>query len=542
LARQSSVHCCFKHYIVTAIFYNLNGIVFVLDHILIVDESRLVREALAKILLSCGISKNAIACIENTEDAIEYAQFSAISLLICVDNSTSKNSLNFRDELAKASNIKQLPLMVLSHQIDEKNSAIKINKAHNVKCTLTDSISLFPPFRKQYVIEALFALTQNAIFTAQTHQVDDSDGLSKSTSNRAPVLLEQKPTILVVDDESSNIDVAAGNLRDLYRVMAAKSGEHALKIVANNKYNIRLVLLDIMMPKMDGYQVCKRLKDHEASAIIPVIFLSAKTLVEDIKYGFDLGAVDYITKPLNGDLLRARVATHIRLQQQKLDLSAQVATLKENAKLRENIEKITHHDLKAPLNNILFETYRLADKKAAKSINRAVNNVVNMVNNSLNVYKIEQGIYTLMPQVTNLNLLIDDAINAISSISHDKKIHFVLNGFDSEYAIMAEPLLCLSIFNNLIKNAVEASPVNHTITIELTHSNNDICFKLTNHGIIAKHLRSSLFEKYTSSNHSTGTGLGTYSAKLMTEVQHGKISFNIINEQQTQFIVKLPAA
>ena len=513
-----------------------------LDHILIVDESRLVREALAKILLSCGISKSAIACIENTEDAIEYAQFSAISLLICADNLTRENSLNFRDELAQASNIKQLPLIVLSHQIDEKNSAINLDKAHNIKCTLTNSISLFPPFRKQYVIQALFALTQNAIFTAKTHQEDDSDALSKPASNTAPVLLEQKPTILVVDDESSNIDVAAGNLRDLYRVMAAKSGEHALKIVANNKYNIRLILLDIMMPKMNGYQVCKSLKDNESSASIPVIFLSAKALVEDIKYGFDLGAVDYITKPLNGDLLRARVATHIRLQQQKLELSAQVATLKENAKLREDIEKITHHDLKAPLNNILFETYRLADKKAAKSINRAVNNVVNMVNNSLNVYKIEQGIYALMPQTTNLNLLIDDAINAISSISHDKKIHFALSGFDNEYAIMAEPLLCLSIFNNLIKNAVEASPINHTITIELTQDNNDICFKLTNQGIIAMHLRSSLFHKYTSSNHSTGTGLGTYSAKLMTDVQHGEISFTIINEQQTQFIVKLPEA
>ncbi|TWX67599.1 hybrid sensor histidine kinase/response regulator [Colwellia sp. C1TZA3] len=507
-----------------------------LDHILIVDESRLVREALAKILLSCGVRKNAIACIETAEDAIEYAQFSTISLLICSENLTSKNSFNFRDELVETSNIKQLPLMVLSHQIDEEN----LEKNQHIKSALSNSICLFPPFKKQQVIEALFALTQDTIFTNQPHP--DSDTLSKPVTDKKPVLLEQKPTILVVDDESSNIDVAAGNLRDLYRVMAAKSGEHALKIVANNTHNIRLILLDIMMPKMDGYQVCRSLKDNEVSASIPVIFLSAKALVEDIKYGFDLGAVDYITKPLNGDLLRARVATHIRLQQQKLDLSAQVATLKENAKLREDIEKITHHDLKAPLNNILFETYRLADKKAAKSINRAVNNVVNMVNNSLNVYKIEQGIYTLMPQATNLKLLINDAINAVATISHDKKLHFALNGFDTEHAIMAEPLLCLSIFNNLIKNAVEASPANQTITIELTHNNNDISFKLTNLGIIAKHLRSTLFEKYSSSNHSTGTGLGTYSAKLMTQVQHGEISFNIIDEQQTQFIVTLPAA
>lgn len=86
----------------------------------------------------------------------------------------------------------------------------------------------------------------------------------------------------MVDDESSNIDVAAGNLRNSDRLMAAKSGEHALKIVNNRKQDIRLILLDIMMPDMDGYQVCKSLKANDASANIPVIFLSAKALVEDI--------------------------------------------------------------------------------------------------------------------------------------------------------------------------------------------------------------------------------------------------------------------
>ena len=511
-----------------------------LENILIVHESRLVREALAKILLSCGVSKTAIACIENAEDAIEYAQFAAISLLICADSLTSENSLNFRDELAKASNITQLPLMVLSHQIDDNHSKQAVTD-NNTKCTLSNSICLSPPFKKQHVVSALFELTQDTLFANYINE-DSSDNLSKPPVNAASELLEQKPTILVVDDESSNIDVAAGNLRNLYRVMAAKSGEHALKIVANNKHNIRLILLDIMMPTMDGYQVCKTLKEDDETANIPVIFLSAKALVEDIKYGFDIGAVDYITKPLNGDLLRARVATHIRLQQQKIALTAQVATLKENAKLREDIEKITHHDLKAPLNNILFETYRLTDKSAAKSINRAVHNVVNMVNNSLNVYKIEQGIYKLKPQSTNLNVLINDAMNAVSTLSNEKNIQFALSGFDTEHAIMAEPLLCLSIFNNLIKNAVEASPENQTIAIVIKRYKSYISFQLTNTGVIPKHMRQRLFEKYSSSNHNTGTGLGTYSAKLMTEVQHGQISFNIIDEQQTEFIVKLPAA
>jgi len=510
----------------------------VLDHILIVDESRLVREALAKILCSCGIDKSAIACIESVEDAIEYAEFSAISLLICSDKLINITLFSFRDELINLVNITQLPLMILAHQDDPKAPE------KSTKDITTNSLTLRAPFTKKKVISALFELTQAPIFLPDTAQETTSNSLASTSVpiKETSSLVEQKSTVLVVDDESSNIDVAAGNLRCSYRVMAAKSGEHALRIVNSNKHNIALILLDIMMPEMDGYQVCTKLKAHAISHHIPVIFLSAKALVDDIKYGFDIGAVDYITKPLNGDLLRARVATHIRLQQQKMALAEQVATLEENAKLREDIEKITHHDLKAPLSNILFETYHLEDKKAAKSINRAVNNVVNMINNSLNLYKIEQGIYTLVPQVTNLNTLINDAINAVSKNSNEKNIHFDLSGFDTEHFILAEPLLCLSIFNNLIKNAVEASPANHNIVLILTHEDEQVSFRLTNYGVIPAAMRSTLFDKYSSSNHSAGTGLGTYSAKLMTQVQQGDISFDIIDEQKTQFTVKLPSA
>jgi len=520
----------------------------VLDHILIVDESRLVREALAKILLSCGVSKSAIACIESIEDAIEYAQIATISLLICSDNLSEMDSFTFRHELTKAAKVEQLPLLILSHQYSDEKSVTNNDERAKISIPVapklnnaTQSLCLLPPLKKHAVIAALFELTQEDIFATNSTAEDDYETRVKPTVNNTAPLSDKKPTILVVDDESSNIDVAAGNLRNTYRVMAAKSGEHALKIVASNKHNIALILLDIMMPEMDGYQVCKKLKESSISVNIPIIFLSAKALVEDIKYGFDLGAVDYITKPLNGDLLRARVATHIRLQQQKIALSEQVATLKENAKLREDIEKITHHDLKAPLSNILFETYRLADKVAAKSINRAVNNVVSMINNSLNLYKIEQGIYSLMPQATNLNILVNDAINAVSKSSKEKDLQFDLSGFDSEHLILAEPLLCLSIFNNLIKNSVEASPNHQTITISLATKDAQVIFELTNQGVIPEEVRPRLFEKYSSSNHRAGTGLGTYSAKMMTQVQHGEIGFDIINDSQTRFTVKLPA-
>lgn len=515
-----------------------------LDHILIVDESRLVREALAKIILSCGVDKTALSCLESADDAIEYGQISPVSLLICSDSLSQSNYHSLRDSLAHYSNIETLPLLLLAHKAEHVNADLS-----RLQTTpLNAEQRLLPPFSKQRVIDALYQLTKNTHFAQQVQHANVigetmTDVLNTEKESDSHITLDDaKPTVLVVDDETSNIDVVAGNLRQLYRVMVAKSGEHALKIVANNKHNIRLILLDIMMPGMDGYQVCQILKVDKASAAIPVIFLSAKSLVEDIKYGFDLGAVDYVTKPLNGDILRARVATHIRLQQQKLALSSQITTLKENAQLREDIEKITQHDLKAPLNNILFETYKLTDKKAAKSINNAVNNVVNMINNSLNLYKIEQGMYDFMPQVTNLNTLVNDAINAVHNVANDKHIIFDLNGFETDHLMLAEPLLCLSIFNNLIKNAVEASPSNHAITVNLITCNKQVQFSITNYGVIPKPIRATLFEKYSSSDHRTGVGLGTYSAQLMTKIQRGDIYFTIIDELQTHFVVTLPAA
>lgn len=509
-----------------------------LDPILIVNESRLVREALAKILLSCGINKSAIACIENIEDAVEFAQSSVINLLICSENYDDKTAEDCHAKLVKISNTKDLPLLILSHQEKTEKSTVEIYSPLNC-------IRLFKPYKRVDVIKALFSLTRDNRFSAvfdEEINLASQQTVSSKNSESPNKLAAVKPSILVVDDESSNIDVAAGNLRQHYRVIAAKSGEHALRIVNSDKHNIELVLLDIMMPEMDGYQVCSTLKNDSKTASIPIIFLSAKSEVSDIKYGFDLGAVDYITKPLNGDLLRARVATHIRLQQQKKVLAEQVITLEENAKLREDIEKITHHDLKGPLNNILFETFRLTDKPAAKSINKAVNNVVNMINNSLNLYKIEQGIYQLSPQKINLNHMITDAVNAISQLLEEKSLSVTQSGFEQEHHILGEPLLCLSIFNNLIKNAAEASNNNDALDISLKHEGGHVTFQTVNQGVIPQAIRSTLFDKYSSSNHQSGTGLGTYSAKLMTEVQHGEIYFEIIDEQQTLFVVKLPSA
>ena len=122
-----------------------------------------------------------------------------------------------------------------------------------------------------------------------------------------------KPTILVVDDGPDNLEVISGLLKDLYRIKVANSGTRALQIVSGGS-KPDLILLDVMMPELSGHEVCARLKGNPETQDIPILFLTALTAAEDESKGLELGAEDYITKPVNPAILRARVKTHLRLK------------------------------------------------------------------------------------------------------------------------------------------------------------------------------------------------------------------------------------
>lgn len=132
--------------------------------------------------------------------------------------------------------------------------------------------------------------------------------------------MSDKQTVLVVDDTPENIDVLVGVLSEKYRVKVAQNGEKALKVVS--KALPDLILLDVMMPVMDGYEACRRLKENPETADVPVIFLTAKATPEDIVKGFDLGAVDYITKPFNARELEVRVSNHLQLKNARNSLQS----------------------------------------------------------------------------------------------------------------------------------------------------------------------------------------------------------------------------
>ncbi len=172
----------------------------------------------------------------------------------------------------------------------------------------------------------------------------------------------ERPTVLVVDDNRMNIDLLVEILKNDYELLVALNGVTALEIIKETLPDI--ILLDIMMPEMNGYEVCRRLKSDPRTQKIPVIFITAKTQTEDEALGLAIGAVDYLTKPVNPAIVLARIKTHLAFYNQNLALEAKVG--QRTAELERSREKAREasraksaflanisHELRTPLNHIM---------------------------------------------------------------------------------------------------------------------------------------------------------------------------------------------
>lgn len=154
--------------------------------------------------------------------------------------------------------------------------------------------------------------------------------------------VEARHTILIVDDTPANLAILSDTLKDHYRIRVALDGDHAIGL-ARERPMPDLILLDIMMPALDGYEVCRRLKANADTSHIPIIFVTAMSEVEDETLGLELGGVDYITKPISPAIVKARVKTHLALSEQARELGRLVSELASKAadlsKVNETLER-----------------------------------------------------------------------------------------------------------------------------------------------------------------------------------------------------------
>lgn len=370
--------------------------------------------------------------------------------------------------------------------------------------------------------------------------------------------MANQASILVVDDVTDNIDVLVGLLQDEYKVRAAKSGEAALKLLVGTGALPDLILLDVMMPDMDGFEVCRRLKAYPRTAGIPVIFLTAVDDATDVVRGFELGAVDYVTKPANPTVLKVRVRNHLTRSKAFAELQKQNEVMAENLHLREEVDRITAHDLKNPIGGIInFTEMLLSDdmmtqdqRELLQSVDDSAHTLLNMVTLSLDLFKIEQGTYEMQPSRVDLVEVVRKILAEKNPEIDAKKIE-VKNTLrllhpekdkEPEFQVMGDGLLCYSMLGNLIKNAVEAAPHGGHLIITFTEGEDGLgTVTITNSGATPEGVRATFFDKYVTAGKKGGTGLGTYSAKLLAEVQQGSISMQVNDERnETTLTVTIP--
>ncbi len=370
--------------------------------------------------------------------------------------------------------------------------------------------------------------------------------------------MTRQADILVVDDVADNIDVLVGLLQDEYKVRAAKSGESALKMLSTNSKLPDLILLDVMMPEMDGFEVCRRLKANPKTAGIPVIFLTAVDDATNVVQGFELGAVDYVTKPANPTVLKVRVRNHLTRSKAFSELQKQNQVMAENLHLREEVDRMTAHDLKNPIGGIInFTEMLLSDdmmtqdqKELLHSVDESAHSLLNMVTLSLDLFKMEQGTFEMQPSRIDLIPIIRKVLAEKNAEIEDKKLKITLPNSGSEkdeeheFQVQGDGLLCYSMFGNLIKNAVEASPNDGKLDINFIHNDDGRgTVTITNSGAVPAGIREKFFDKYVTVGKKGGTGLGTYSAKLLATVQQGTIDMQADDgKNETTLTVTLPLA
>jgi CheY-like chemotaxis protein len=360
--------------------------------------------------------------------------------------------------------------------------------------------------------------------------------------------------ILIVDDHPINIQFLGAVLRKHgYAVATAASGAQALAEVAAQRPD--LLISDIHMPGMDGFELNRQLKGGAETRDLPVIFLTASDNPDDERRGLEEGAVDFLTKPVNPPVMLARVQTHLRLQDALWQMKLQNALLQENAKLREEVENISRHDLKSPLTavialpELLLENGRnLTDgqTRILRNIRGAGLLMLEMINRSLDLLKMERGTYH--PDLNQVDLLdiLMQVVDTLQSGMAGKGliVETLLDGRPARSGdrlpFQSDGLLLYSMFSNLTKNAAEAAPAGSTIRIALSGADR-LSIEIGNQGEVPEAIRPHFFEKYSTAGKAKGTGLGAYSAQLIARTLGGTLELDSSIPGRTRLLAAFPA-
>lgn len=379
--------------------------------------------------------------------------------------------------------------------------------------------------------------------------------------------MKNKPDkILIVDDISRNFQILGNILsQKRFQIAYAQNGKQALDICKTQDFD--LILLDIMMPGMDGYEVCKRLKADPATREIPIIFLTAKADMDSIIKGFEMGGQDYITKPFNTAELMARVNNHLLINRQReqlklmndhlgdlvkdrtqeLEIANRQLSILDQAK--SNFLLIISHEIRTPLNGLIGLTELLDETNIDKNqkeyldyLKDVSSRLVKFSDTALLItsLKIDKHIPEFLP--VSVNSLISDSIIEFQKNNNDSSLQIINEMPSEELLVKVDPDLMKTCFINIIENAAKFAGEKAHIEISANISDSSILLKFVDNGPgFSNNAFNHLFELFSADDilHTEGTGLGLATAKLILDAHEGSIDVKNTEQGGAEVNIKL---
>ncbi len=363
--------------------------------------------------------------------------------------------------------------------------------------------------------------------------------------------VEKQPNILIVDDRKENLLATERILRNLDAgIFNANSGNEALSLVLRHRFAV--VLLDVQMPEMDGFETAMLMQEHESMHGVPIIFVTA--ISKEERYATqaaEIGAVDYIFKPINPEILKSKVKVYLDLYVQREHILKLNTSLQQSNEELERFAYICSHDMQEPARmmnsyaGMLDERYgAILDEKGRRYLRFITDNALHMQKMILDILAFSRvGREELKPETVDCNLIVKTVLAKFETIMAEKKAKIA---FDSLPTIKTSPTLMHVLFQNLIGNALKFQDGSRAPEIDIRSEARDglWLFSVRDNGIGINpdfHEKVfAIFQRLHRREDYPGTGIGLSTCKKFIEIYNGKIWFEPMPDKGTCFFFTLP--
>ncbi len=510
---------------------------------LVVDDQELMRAVTANQLRSMGWGK--VLTAKNGADALRTLRGQRVDVLLADWNMPVMSGLELLRAVRGDAKLGQLPVLMVTSET--ARSRIQDVVAAGVNGLLV----------KPYNVAVLRARLERILSTDPADSSAAAARLAARAQKEGDAAAADSPGtlppvhILLVDTSAESLAALTGLFKDDYQVSVAASGLAALK-VCRSPNPPDLVLTDTVMPEMDGFTMAGHMREATATATIPIIFVTADASQEARLKGMELGAVDFVPKAMPARELRQRVRNFLRFVELRKQLQSDYDHMLENARLREEVENTTRHDLKGSLAGIVGMVQALSGDEAMPEryadkltlVRETAQQALASVNLAGDMFAIETGRYRLAAKPVAVGEVLRRIVELARVAHADKELTVAVDTdvFVGQAVPQAEgdEGLCYSLFHNLIKNACEAAPRKTKVLVALKDES-PLCIQIQNKGVVPLEIRDAFFDKFVTHGKHSGSGLGTYSARMLTMAQNGTVSMHTSDaDNLTTLTVWLP--